>query len=75
MCGTCFKCNFSQGIHLKGCRQCKRALGHARRRRHRRRGQVVQVYIYFFKICVAHVLCVFFQKKCNESGVDVVKGL
>ena len=74
MCGTYFKCIFSQGIHLKGCRQCKRALGHARRRRHRH-SQVVQVYIYFFKIRVAHVLCVFFHKKCNESGVDVVKGL
>ena len=24
---------------------------------------------------VAHVLCVFFHKECNESGVDDVKGL
>ena len=24
---------------------------------------------------VAHVLCVFFHKDCNESGFDVVKGL
>ena len=24
---------------------------------------------------VAHVLCVFFYKECNESGVDDVKGL
>ena len=24
---------------------------------------------------MAHVLCVFFHKKCNESGVDVVKSI
>ena len=52
---------FSQEMQWKWCQCYERALGHACRRRHQRHGQVVQVYIIFLQMSVAHVF------KCNFS--------
>ena len=56
-------CIFSPEIHLKGFRRCKRALGHARRHRRRRQGQVLQVDNIFLHIEYLQHMLINFQKE------------
>ena len=53
---------------------CQQLLGHAHGQRQPRQDQPRQVGNKTCYQSVAHVLCVFFDKKVNQLGLKVIKG-